>query len=81
MNHKLIPPTLFGLLVATSLTAAHAEERPWYLTLDAGITSASDPTFAAGRLSTRQGAAYRGAFGRHFATLGPLWGLSRLNPP
>lgn len=70
MHNKPILIALVGLFVATSLTTAHAQERPWYFTVDAGITSASDPTFAAGRLSTRQGAAYGGAFGRHF---GPNW--------
>ena len=70
---KHIPQTLSGLLFAATLTAVQAvqaEERPWYLTLDAGLTSASDPTFAGGRLTTRRGAAYGGAVGRHF---GPHW--------
>lgn len=68
MHKKLIRNALVGLFVVTPLTAALAQERPWYFTLDAGITSASDPTFAAGRLTTRQGAAYGGAFGRHFGS-------------
>ena len=70
MHKKLIPQALCGLFLASSLTTALAEERPWYLTLDAGLSSASDPSFAGGRLTTRQGAAYGGAFGRH---LGPNW--------
>ncbi len=70
MYKKLIPQALCGLFLASSLTTAHAEERPWYLTLDAGFTSASDPSFAGGRLTTRRGEAYGGAFGRH---LGPNW--------
>jgi len=61
---------LCGLFTATLLTAAHAEDRPWYLTLDAGLTRAGDPAFAGGRLTTRQGAAYGGAIGRQ---LGPHW--------
>ncbi|MCU0774573.1 MAG: porin family protein [Ideonella sp.] len=70
MHAKFIPQGLFGLLVATSLTAAHADERPWYLTLDVGFSRASDPAFAGGSLTTRQGVAYGGAVGRH---LGPNW--------
>ena len=31
---------LCGLFTATLLTAAHAEDRPWYLSLDAGLTPA-----------------------------------------
>ena len=49
---------------------AFAQERPWYLTLDAGISSATDPDFAGGRLSTRQGLAWGGAIGRQ---LGADW--------
>lgn len=67
---RTIPRVLWGLFAATSLTAAQADDRPWYLTLDAGITRASDPVFAGGRLTTRQGVAYGGAIGRHF---GPNW--------
>lgn len=70
MHNKLFPHVLFGLFFATTLTAAHAEERPSYLTLEAGVTSASDPAFAGGRLTTRRGTAYGGAVGRHF---GPNW--------
>jgi hypothetical protein len=70
MQNKRIPQLLVGVFFATSLTAAHAEDRPWYFTLDAGFTSASDPTFAGGRLTTRVGPSYGGAFGRH---LGPNW--------
>jgi opacity protein-like surface antigen len=67
---RTIPRVIWGLFAATSLTAAQADDRPWYLTLDAGITRASDPIFAGGRLTTRQGVAYGGAIGRHF---GPNW--------
>ena len=70
MHKKFVLNSLSGLFIATSLTAAQAEERPWYFTLDAGVSSASDPTFAGGRLTTKRGAAYGGAFGRH---LGPNW--------
>lgn len=72
MLNRLICKALFGLFVATPLTVAYAQERPWYFTVDAGITTASDPPFAAGRLTTRRGVAYGGAFGRHF---GPNWRL------
>lgn len=44
--------------------AAIAQERPWYVTVDAGLSRAADPDFAGGRLSTRQGMAYGGAVGR-----------------
>jgi hypothetical protein len=57
MHKRLILNALVGLFVTTPLTAAHAEERPWYFTVDAGISSASDPTFASGRLTTRRGVA------------------------
>lgn len=63
---QLIPRALCGLFAATALSTANAEGNPWYLTLDAGITSASDPTFAGGRLTTRNGEAYGGALGRQF---------------
>lgn len=45
-------------------SAASAQERPWYLTLDAGVSNAGNPDFAGGRLSTRQGMAFGGAIGR-----------------
>lgn len=70
MHRKFIRQALLGLFFASSLTTANADQRPWYLTLDAGFTSASDPSFAGGSLTTRRGAAYGGAFGRH---LGPNW--------
>jgi outer membrane protein W len=70
MPKKLILNALVGLFVTTPLTGVHAEQRPWYFTVDTGISSASDPAFAAGRLTTRRGVAYGGAFGRH---LGPNW--------
>lgn len=70
MNKMPVLKALVGVLLTTSLAAAHAEERPWYFSVDAGISVASDPTFAAGRLTTRRGVAYGGAFGRH---LGPNW--------
>ena len=44
--------------------SAIAQERPWYVTADAGLSRAADPDFAGGRLSTRQGMAYGGAIGR-----------------
>jgi opacity protein-like surface antigen len=62
---------LAGLIVACGACgAASAQDRPWYMSLDAGISRASDPAFAGGRLTTRQGAAYGGAIGRQF---GPDW--------
>jgi hypothetical protein len=70
MHNKLLPNVLFGLFFATSLSAAQAQDRPWYFTLDAGLSSASDPSFAGDRLTTQRGAAYGGAVGRHF---GPHW--------
>jgi opacity protein-like surface antigen len=70
MQSKRYPQVLFGLFLATSVAAVQAEERPWYVTVDAGLNNASDPTFAGGRLATRQGVAYGGAVGRH---LGPNW--------
>lgn len=54
-----------GFFIACSLSAAvSAQERPWYVSLDAGFSNASDPDFAGGRLGTRQGLAYGGAIGR-----------------
>jgi hypothetical protein len=44
--------------------AAIAQERPWYATVDAGLSRTADPSFAGGLLSTRQGMAYGGAIGR-----------------
>ena len=44
--------------------SAIAQERPWYVAVDAGLSRAADPDFAGGRLSTRQGMAYGGAIGR-----------------
>lgn len=67
---KSISRVLCGLFIATSMTVAQAEDRPWYITLDAGVPSAGDPAFAGGRLTTRLGAAYGGAIGRQ---LGPHW--------
>ena len=67
---KSISRVLCGLFIATSMTVAPAEDRPWYVTLDAGVPSAGDPAFAGGRLTTRLGAAYGGAIGRQ---LGSHW--------
>jgi hypothetical protein len=44
--------------------SAIAQERPWYVAVDAGLSRAADPDFAGGRLSTRQGMAYGGVIGR-----------------
>lgn len=49
-------------------SAALAQERPWYVTLDAGVSNAGDPDFAGGRLTTRPGMAYGGAIGRQIGT-------------
>jgi opacity protein-like surface antigen len=62
--------TLTASLVGAAPAAARAQERPWSVTLDAGLSSASDPDFAGGRLSTRGGPAYGGAIGRR---LGDDW--------
>jgi hypothetical protein len=48
--------------------AASAQERPWYVTVDAGLSRAADPEFAGGRLSTRQGMAVGGAIGRQMGS-------------
>ena len=47
--------------------AAMAQERPWYVTVDAGLSRTADPGFAGGRLSTGQGMAYGGAIGRQMS--------------
>lgn len=58
------------MIIAASCVggAALAQERPWYLTLDAGVSNAGDPEFAGGRLFTRQGMAYGGAIGRQIGS-------------
>jgi opacity protein-like surface antigen len=58
------------LALAGGLSTAAAQERPWYFTLDAGLSRSGDPDFAGGRLTTKQGAAFGGALGRH---LGSNW--------
>ena len=70
MHKKPILKVLAGLIAVMPLATASADDRPWYLTIDAGITNARAPAFAGGTLSTRRGVAYGGAFGRHF---GPNW--------
>jgi hypothetical protein len=68
---KSIARALCGLFVATSMTAAaQAEDRPWYLTLDAGLPRAGDPAFAGVRLTTRLGAAHGCAIGRRWGPIG-----------
>lgn len=69
---RFIRHALLALAAAASTAVVHAEVRPWYFTVDAGINRASDPMFAGGRLTTKQGVAYGGSFGRH---LGPNWRL------
>lgn len=59
-----------GLVLACAFGTAVAQERPWYFTVDAGLSRTSDPDFAGGRLGTSQGAAYGGTVGRH---LGQNW--------
>lgn len=61
---------LATLALACGLNAAVAQERPWYVTLDAGLSRAGNPDFAGGRLTTSQGPAFGGAIGRH---LGANW--------
>ena len=60
-------PFVFRAILITTCAfggAAIAQERPWYVAVDAGLSRAADPDFAGGRLSTRQGMAYGGAIGR-----------------
>lgn len=67
----LSPSSIALLLAACGLAgSAAAQDRHWYLSLDAGVSRAADPDFAGGRLSTRPGWAYGGAVGRQ---LGPDW--------
>ena len=68
---RLFFSRLAGLLAVCCLSgAAAAADRPWYLSLDAGVSRAGDPTFANGRLTTRPGAAFGGSIGRQ---LGSDW--------
>jgi hypothetical protein len=62
--------SLAGLALALGANAASAQDRPWYLTVDAGLSRTSNPDFAGGRLTTRQGPAIGGAIGRR---LGQDW--------
>jgi hypothetical protein len=61
---------LAGLALACSVSTASAQDRPWYVSVDAGLSRTGDPDFAGGRLGTSQGAAYGGTFGRR---LGENW--------
>lgn len=67
MTHLIARP-LAALALAFGLSAAIAEERPWYLTLDTGLSSTGNPDFAGGRLTTREGLAFGGAIGRRVGT-------------
>jgi opacity protein-like surface antigen len=64
----LIVRPLAALALACGLNIALADERPWYLTLDGGISDTGNPAFAGGRLDTRTGLGYGGAIGRHLGT-------------
>jgi opacity protein-like surface antigen len=68
--HAVLRLSALALACALCSSTAIAQDRPWYLTLDAGVSRAADPSFAGGRLSTRPGASYGGAIGRQ---LGPDW--------
>ena len=64
----LIVRPLAALALACGLNIALADERPWYLTLDGGISDTGNPAFAGGRLDTRTGLGYGGAIGRRLGT-------------
>jgi len=64
MSHHSSVSRLVCIAICGFGGAAIAQERPWYVTVDAGLSSTADPGFAGGRLSTRQGMAYGGAIGR-----------------
>ena len=68
--HRSIAFPIAGLVLASGLGTAIAQERPWYVTLDTGLSRTSDPNFAGGSFNTRQGPAFGGAIGRH---LGQNW--------
>jgi opacity protein-like surface antigen len=70
MSIRLTIPRALVLAACCLGGAVHAQDRPWYVTVDAGVSRASDPDFAGGRLTTRQGLAYGGAIGRQ---IGPDW--------
>ncbi len=61
---------LVGLALSCVLSTAFAQDRPWYATLDAGVSRAGDPAFAGGRLKTGMGQAFGGSVGRQ---LGSNW--------
>jgi opacity protein-like surface antigen len=61
---------LAGLALACGVSTASAKDRPWYVTIDAGLSRTGNPDFAGGRLTTRQGPAIGGAVGRR---LGQDW--------
>jgi hypothetical protein len=67
MTHLIARP-LAALALAFGLSTAIAEERPWYLTVDTGLSSTGNPDFASGRLTTREGLAFGGAIGRRVGT-------------
>jgi hypothetical protein len=67
MTHLIARP-LAALALAFGLSTAIAEERPWYLTVDTGLSSTGKPDFAGGRLTTREGLAFGGAIGRRVGT-------------
>jgi opacity protein-like surface antigen len=69
--HRSSATPVAALVLAAAFgtaTAQTAQERPWYFTVDVGVSRTSDPAFAGGGLRTRQGMAYGGAIGRQ---LGP----------
>lgn len=70
MPYRLSVPCAVALAACCLGGVASAQERPWYLSVDAGVSNATDPDFAGGRLSTKQGLSYGGAIGRR---LGQDW--------
>jgi hypothetical protein len=68
--HRFASTSLAGLALIGVLNTVAAQDRPWYATVDAGVSQAGDPAFAGGRLKTGVGQAFGGAVGRH---LGSNW--------
>lgn len=69
---RFLALALAGLVMSSGLSPAVAQERPWYVTIDAGLSATGHPDFSDGRLTTRQGSALGGSIGRY---LGQSWRL------
>lgn len=67
---RFVSLPLAALALLCTINTAEAQDRPWYVTVDAGANRVGDPTFANGRLSTGVGQAFGGAVGHH---LGSNW--------